>query len=80
MENNIQSLREVIVSLDVEVITNGIKINKKVSLDHTLGEKNKNYSGYITTEDKLDLSIMSVKEIVIKIIEKEIINILKETK
>ncbi len=80
LENNIQSLREVIVSLDVEVIANGIKINKKVSLDHTLGEKNKNYSGYITTEDKLDLSIISVKEIVIKIIEKEIINILKETK
>lgn len=29
LENNIQSLREVIVSLDVEVIANGIKINKK---------------------------------------------------
>jgi hypothetical protein len=79
-DNNLQSLKEVVVTLNIELIINGTKINKTVSLDQTLGESNKNYRGYITTEDKLDLSIMSVKEIVTKIIEKEIINILKETK
>lgn len=79
-ENNSQSLREVVVTLNIELIINGTKINKIISLDQKLGESNKNYRGYITTEDKIDLSIMSIKEVIVKIIEKEIINILKETK
>ena len=81
LENNIQTLREIVVSLNVEIIINGNKINKKITLDNTLGDKNNSdYQGFITNEDIMNLKITSVKENVIKIIERELFNIMRETK
>lgn len=81
LENNIQSLREIIVSLNVEIIIKGNKINKKISLDNTLGDKNlSDYKGFITNEDLMNLKIISVKENIVKIIEREIFNLVREVK
>lgn len=81
LENNIQSLREIVVSLNVEIIIKGNKINKKISLDNTLGDKNlSDYKGFITNEDLMNLKIISVKENIIKIIEREIFNLVREVK
>lgn|GEM_PF-6323547 len=81
LDNNIQTLREIVVSLNIEMNINGNKINKKITLDNTLGDKNNSdYQGFITNEDIMNLKIMSVKENVIRIIERELFNIMKETR
>ena len=80
LENNIQTLREVVVSLNIEIISNKGKLNKKVSLDHTLGDKQNGYSGMITNEDISKLRIKTINQLIVEIIEREIFNELKEIK
>ena len=80
LENNIQTLREVVVSLNIEIISNKGKLNKKVSLDHTLGDKQNGYSGMMTNEDISKLRIKTINQLIVEIIEREIFNELKEIK
>ena len=80
LENNIQTLREVVVSLNIEIISNKGKLNKKVSLDHTLGDKQNGYSGMMTNEDISKLRIKTINQLIVEIIEREIFNKLKEIK
>ena len=80
LENNIQTLREVVVSLDIEIISNKGKSNKKISLDHTLGDKQNGYSGMMTNEDISKLRIKTINQLIVEIIEREIFNELKEIK
>ena len=80
LENNIQTLREVVVSLNIEIISNKGKLNKKVSLDHTLGDKQNGYSGMMTNEDISKLRIKTINQLIVEIIEREIYNELKEIK
>ena len=79
LENNIQTLREVVVSLNIEIISNKGKLNKKVSLDHTLGDKQNGYSGMMTNEDISKLRIKTINQLIVEIIEREIFNELKAT-
>lgn len=76
LDNNLQSLREIVV----ELIKNGIKMTKTISLDQTLGDSSKNYSGFITTDDKIDLTLTSINKVIQVIIEREIFNLIKEVK
>lgn len=80
LDNNLQSLREIVVELNVELIKNGIKMTKTISLDQTLGDSSKNYSGFITTDDKIDLTLTSINKVIQVIIEREIFNLIKEVK
>ena len=66
--------------MNIEIISNKGKLNKKVSLDHTLGDKQNGYSGMMTNEDISKLRIKTINQLIVEIIEREIFNELKEIK
>lgn len=77
---NTYLLQKTEVELLIEIISNGVKQEKKVRLDHNLNMKKRDNFLIVHTNMMSNIKIENINEIVSKIIETNIYNSLKEEK
>lgn len=73
-------LKKITVSLDIEIVKNGIKIVKSVKMDNKLGKTGKDYKYSITSKDFEKIEFKNLNKHIQNIIEFEIYKSIKESK
>lgn len=77
-DSNDLLVKNVSVDITFSITKNGSTFTKQIVLDKSLGEDNRSYKGFITNEDFQNLSSNSTVDLISKILEKEIFNVVKD--